>query len=136
MLILLLMTLMLTPSPQVARVEVGIDSEQFFRFDWDGKDSDGRPYVTPIVKVQFRYINPQDINDRHWVMVDFAVNPGETKIPVKEALKGIRGGDWDMQAAILDSSGQISFYTDITDETRLTVITTRPSTVSKLGLFK
>lgn len=127
------LTVQETPAP-VPRVEIGATSRKQFRFDWDGTSTDGQPHTVPIVSVIFRYTNPDIPTQQRWVTVDDGVMPGETKIPVRDALKGVPAGNWDLSVKLLDAAGQEGVYSVVTDETRLLVRRKSPSTLKNVGV--
>ncbi len=123
--------------PQVARVQVSPNSTKFLRFDWDGKDAQGTDHQVPVYRILIRYTNPILPASKQTVTIDWLTEIEPTnlpKIPLRDALAGIPAGDWDCQVALEDVAGQVSEFSEITDQTRFTNSVNPPARPQNVGV--
>ena len=110
---LLAATLAPALAPQVPRVKLSASSSEPLAFDWGGKSTDGSAHTLPIVEILFRYTRPGATATAPVVVTVPTAGPiplGLNTVPMKDALRGVPAGEWDVQVALKDSAGQMSGY--------------------------
>lgn len=139
----LVLTTLATPTPiatpQVARVVISPnDTNRSLGFEWDGMNVDGDAHDVPVLRAVIRYTNPLLAASTVEVIIDFPSeidsSGGTTKIPMRDALRGVPKGDWDAQIALEDVAFQRGPFSAVTDKTRFTVSINPPSAPKNVGV--
>lgn len=105
----LVATLVATLLTQAAPIEVGPDSTKKFSLDFTGLLADGAPGAK-VAEVEFQFTPATGAP----VLVRFPLVPivGSNVVAMKDALKAVPGGVYDMRARWYDQASQPSAFSD------------------------
>ncbi len=101
---------------QVPPIDVGVNSDGLFAFDWNGQASDGTPNAT-TTSVEFHFMPDPPVSpapgtgDGHvTVSLPLVAVVGENRITMKAALVGVPAGIYDLNVRLIGAGGNPSTY--------------------------
>lgn len=96
---------------QAAPIEIGPDSTKEFSLDFSGLKSDGKPGAL-VAEVEFQFT--PTATGAAPVLVRFPMVPviGSNLVLMKDALKAVPGGTYDLRARWFDQAMQPSAFSD------------------------
>lgn len=130
----LLLALLAAPAD---RVKISASSDASLSFTWHGKSVDGTAHQLPIVAALFRYTRPGAQPAEQFIVEVPMAGPipvGDNTVAMKLAVAGVPAGEWDLQVALKDRSGQVSGYSLVTAKSEVEVFASPPAAPTELRI--